>query len=563
MQSDASIEDQIRLCQERAKRDGSRIDQTYTDHAISGASMMRPGIQMLMQDAAAGKYDVVYAEALDRISRDQEDIAAIFKRLSFAGVKIITLSEGEISHLHIGLKGTMNALFLKDLADKTRRGLRGRVEQGKSGGGKSYGYDVVHAEERGGRTINEIEAAIVRRIFEDYAQGKSPKAIAFALNKEKVPGPTGKGWGQSTINGNRQRGTGILNNELYIGRLIWNRVSYPKNPDTGKRISKLNPEEDWIIQDVPDLRIIDQPLWDKAKARQGKLDKMNKPFWAKQRPRNLFSGLIKCGVCGGGVSMASQTHMGCSSARNKGTCSNRRTIHRERLEEDVLSALQGHLMDPELCEVFCEEYTKHMNRLRMDHNASLECHRREFEKVKRRLSQMVDAIADGAPVAPIKDKMHELENRRVELEKILDVAVKAPPLLHPNMAHRYRDQVGRLIESLSKPEHRAEAVEVVRSLVEKIVLTPDESENRLVADLYGDLAGILSMSAEMQGFPGMDESAIEQHKTALGLNGSVDTCLDSVNKVKLVEGELNRLNLRSSQDKLVAGVGFEPTTFRL
>lgn len=58
-------------------------------------------------------------------------------------VRIITLEDGDVSELHIGLKGTMNALFLKALADKTRRGLRGRVEAGKSGGGLTYGYDVV------------------------------------------------------------------------------------------------------------------------------------------------------------------------------------------------------------------------------------------------------------------------------------------------------------------------------------------------------------------------------------------------------------------------------------
>ena len=104
MQSDASIEDQIRLCKERAVSTGGTVIQCYTDHATSGASLMRPGIQMLMQDAASGKFDVVYSEALDRISRDQEDIAAVFKRLSFAGISIFTLSEGDISQLHIGLR---------------------------------------------------------------------------------------------------------------------------------------------------------------------------------------------------------------------------------------------------------------------------------------------------------------------------------------------------------------------------------------------------------------------------------------------------------------------------
>ncbi len=95
--------------------------------------ILRPGIQMLLQDAQAGQFDMVLAEALDRISRDQADVATLFKHLKFAGVPIVTLAEGEISELHVGLKGTMNALFLKDLAAKTHRGIRGRVEEGKSG----------------------------------------------------------------------------------------------------------------------------------------------------------------------------------------------------------------------------------------------------------------------------------------------------------------------------------------------------------------------------------------------------------------------------------------------
>lgn len=324
-QREASIEDQIRLCAERAQREGWKVVQHYTDHALSGASLMRPGIQALMRDAREESFEVVIAESLDRISRDQEDIAGLYKRLRFAGVAMLTLSEGQIGELHIGLKGTMGALYLKDLADKTRRGLRGRIEAGRSGGGNSYGYDVVPEftaagePERGARAINEREAAIVRRIFADYAAGKSPKAIALALNAEHVPGPSGKAWGPSTINGNWRRGTGVLNNELYVGRLVWNRLTYIKNPDTGKRVSRLNPEDEWIIRDVPELRLIEDALWNKVKDRQGVLRKLPE-FHRKQRPRLLLSGLLKCGVCGGGFSKVSQTHYGCSTARNKGTC---------------------------------------------------------------------------------------------------------------------------------------------------------------------------------------------------------------------------------------------------
>src|SRR5919108_1880792 len=142
-QRDASIADQLRICREFAARQGWTVTQEFTDHAISGATLLRSGFQALMRDALSRKFDVVLAESLDRFSRDQEDTAGLFKRLTFVGVRILTLSEGEITHLHVGLKGTMNAIFLKDLADKTRRGLRGRVEAGKSGGGLSCGYRVV------------------------------------------------------------------------------------------------------------------------------------------------------------------------------------------------------------------------------------------------------------------------------------------------------------------------------------------------------------------------------------------------------------------------------------
>jgi len=144
LQSSSSIDDQVRLCRERVERDGHELVQVYSDRALSGASLLRrPGTRLLMQNGTRGDFDLVYAEALDRISRDQEDIAAIFQRLGHHEITIFTLPEGQIDELHIGLKGTMNALFLKDLAFKIRRGQRGRIANGFSAGGLSYGYLVV------------------------------------------------------------------------------------------------------------------------------------------------------------------------------------------------------------------------------------------------------------------------------------------------------------------------------------------------------------------------------------------------------------------------------------
>ena len=160
-QSSASIEDQVRQCKTRIEREGWTLIQVYSDAAISGATTLRPGYQKLLEHARAGAFDVVVAEALDRLSRDQADVATLYKQLSFHGIKLMTLAEGEISELHVGLKGTMNALYLKDLAQKTHRGLEGRVRQGKSGGGICYGYKTVEGK-TGERRIDPDEAVVIR-----------------------------------------------------------------------------------------------------------------------------------------------------------------------------------------------------------------------------------------------------------------------------------------------------------------------------------------------------------------------------------------------------------------
>jgi hypothetical protein len=179
-------------------------------------------------------------------------------------------------------------------------------------------------------------------------RGKTIESDRAAAEPRWGARPSGKGWGLSTIHGNRERGTGILNNELYIGRLVWNRLRYVKDPDIGKRVSRQNLDSALSVNEVPALRIVDQTLWDKVKARQSALkikqaaDKAG--FWDRRRPRYLFSGLMKCRECGGYVKI-SENYFGCAAARNKGTCTNLTAIKCETLEEAVLGGLQHHLLD--------------------------------------------------------------------------------------------------------------------------------------------------------------------------------------------------------------------------
>ena len=549
LQSDASIEDQIRLCSEKAKSENWDVVNCYTDAGISGASLMRPGIQSLLSASMRCEFDILLTEALDRLSRDQEDIAGIFKRMEFAGIKIITLSEGEISSLHIGLKGTMNAMFLKDLADKTRRGLRGRVEKGKSGGGLAYGYKVVKKFTpqgeaiRGDREIDDTQAEIVQRIFREYAlENKSPKSIASDLNEECIACPSGKTWGQSTINGNRRRGTGILNNHLYIGELIWNRQRFIKDPSTGKRVPRFNPESEWIRKDLPELRIVPQELWDAVKAKQRTLDRKSSSLGSLKRPQYLLSGLLVCGECGGGYSKQNADRYGCSTSRNKGesVCKNKKTIKASLLEELVLKALETNLMQDELLQVFCDEYKSRLNQLRSAQKSTLSKHKSELAKLEKEKANIIQAIKDGVPADLIKDELAQTSARQDELkQQIAAQSKELRPLIHPAMGQRYRKAVNDLRLSL-KDGQGAEAKQHVRALIDKIVLTPKEDRKELSIDLHGDLAGILKIASEDKS---MKNLRLETRK--------------------LERKAINDNFLFEPSIQLVAGEGFEPPTFGL
>ncbi len=368
-QSAASIPDQIRICHRLAEERGWQVVEVFADEAISGTTQLRPEYQRMQQAAMAGRFDVLVAESQDRISRDLEHIAGLHKRMRYLGVEIVTKAEGLNSEMHIGLGGTMSELYVRNLAEKTHRGLEGRVRQGKSAGGRCYGYRLDRrplpdgSHTTGDKVIDPTEAPIVHRIFLEYDQGKSARDIAKDLNRDGVPAPRsgGKGsgmWSFSTNLGNWQRGTGILNNPLYIGQLVWNRQHFVKDPDTGKRQARMNPASDWITEEVPHLRIIDDALWTRVKQRQGAIrediltERAEDPaalhIERGHRPRYLLSGLLTCGCCGARYTMMSKTHYGCSATRNRGTCTNRETIARKDVESRVLSGLQTQLMHPDL-----------------------------------------------------------------------------------------------------------------------------------------------------------------------------------------------------------------------
>src|SRR6185295_14358022 len=109
----------------------------------------------------------------------------------------------------------------------------------------------------------------------------------------------GRPWADTTIRGQAERATGILNNALYVGRLEWNRCSYIKDPATGKRVARPNPKDLWEVVGVPTLRIVTDELWDAVKLRQNeqsyevRRDENGNALNRAHRRKFLLSGVLK------------------------------------------------------------------------------------------------------------------------------------------------------------------------------------------------------------------------------------------------------------------------------
>jgi DNA invertase Pin-like site-specific DNA recombinase len=480
-QREASIEDQLRVCGERARREGWEVVDTFSDAAVSGAMLDRPGLQALLGAAAAGKVDIVLAESLDRLSRDQEHIARIFKQVVFAGARLVTLAEGDISELHIGLKGTMGALFLKELADKTRRGLEGRIRAGRSAGTVAYGYRVVRQQrpdgepERGLREPDPAKAAIVRRIFADYAAGRSPRAIAQALNEEGVSGPGGGPWFGSTIRGRARRGDGVLRNPIYIGQLVWNRKRTVKDPVTGRELRRMNDPANHVMREVPELRLIDEDLWRRVQARLRSDVARTQPrgapaFWEQRRPRYLLSGKVFCGACGGPFYALGRDYLGCKSARRY-LCRNTARVRRAPLEARVLKALRSQLMATDLVAEFVTAFTQEWNRLASEAGQARAAREDALRDVERKIANLIDAIAEGLSPAGLKSKLDALEAQRARLAADLSDPPTVAPGLHPNLAQLYRARVAALEQALGD-KGPPDVLEAARGLIDRVVVHP-------------------------------------------------------------------------------------------
>jgi hypothetical protein len=334
---------------------------------------------------------------------------------------------------------------------------------------------------------------VIRRVFAETAAGRTPREIARKLNAEGVPSPSGGVWNASTINGSRKRGNGVLRNELYVGQLVWNRQRMLKNPDTGRRVTKTNAAGDHMREEVPHLRIVPADVWERVQAIM--TAKGGERPQDRRRPRYVFSGLVRCGQCGGSyVSIGGKyAKLGCSRRRERGDCDNIRAISVRIIEARILAALQDHLLDDGVVAEVMREYVAERRRLKANAERDASRRSRRLAEIQREYDRTVDAIAKGDLPSSAGRKLFALEEERTAIEA--EAARQSPDVIefHPALIEKYRRLVADLRTALAArdEESKAEIITSVRTLIDRVVVYPHDDPKGRDLELVGQLAGLM------------------------------------------------------------------------
>jgi hypothetical protein len=166
-------------------------------------------------------------------------------------------------------------------------------------------------------------------------------------------------------------------------------------------------------------------------------------------------------------------------------------------------------LNQELFEEFCDEFTREMNRLRMEHRASFSAAEREVERIEVRRKKLIEMVMNGVAPSEVRHETNANATRREALKAKLAAADEPPPLLHPEMTRIYRAKVTELARALQEPDSRSEATEALRGLVDAIVLTPDQAGETLQIELRGNLATMLGATVQTKRSPESDDLSLQ------------------------------------------------------
>ena len=488
LQDKTSIAGQVVNCKAIADENGWRVVKQYSDEAISGTDDSRPGYQQLLADSEAGKFDAILVDETSRLTRRPGELPSLLEILTFRNQFLMDCkgfdSREETAALLASIYGGIDSLELRKIKDRTHRGLRERHKAGFSAGGKTYGYSTesIDPEDPNAKkrhVIIEADAEIVREIFTRFADGESSRSICDDLNARNIPSPgsswkrktrRSRGWMGSALSGTAKQYTGILRRELYIGQVIWNRRKMKSVPGTSKRIAEMRPRSDWIIQDHPELRIIDDALWTRVQTRLKKA--RNAAHKKNKRPRGrpskyLLSGLMKCGECGANFIMRDTRAYACSSNTNGGRhlCDNGIRVNREIAEGAILENIKTRLLSDDAIQYITGQFKKALRKIEGQPDDSVLL-KDKLRVIDTKLMKLADAIEAVGVSGTLANRLTVLEQEKADTEVALE-RVPAPvtfmPEVLPALVQRWRELVISIEQLADNPVATLEDIEAARA----------------------------------------------------------------------------------------------------
>jgi site-specific DNA recombinase len=479
-QRETSIDDQLRAARARAETEGWHIVAQHGDEGVSGSVpvALRPGGKALLADALAARFDVLVLEGLDRLSREIGEAETITKRLEHRGIRIVGTADGYDSQasgrkvMRIA-RGLVNELYLDDLREKTHRGLAGQFDRGYHVGGVCFGYTSQPTADGRGRelVVNETQAALVLRIFEAYVAGDSARTICHRLNAEGVPSPRGGTWALSALVGDRKRGAGLLNNEIYIGRLVWNRRQWVKDPETGRRRYVDRPRDEWQVREVPELRIVPPELWAAARARD--ISRNTRPQGGAPM-KTLFAGLLRCPTCAGPMTAIDARRYGCNVRKDRGpaACDNDRAYSRRAVDAALLTVIREELLSPSALVELHRAARQAIAEL--SRPGSGEAPRARLATVQAEIGRLVDAVAQLGMSDALRARLAAAEAERAVLERQVAAARSDPTPTVEQVVATYRRQMLQLQAALESDADRDRTRALLADILAPVRLTRDE-----------------------------------------------------------------------------------------
>lgn len=493
-----SIDDQLRRCHVYAASHGYRVVSEYRDAAISGAHVERADMQRLLaasRTKSGAPFRAILVDDLSRLSRDLGNTwQIVFHDLASADVKVVDVttgmaSDGAGARLTFGAMALVNDTFLQLVRTETHRGLEGRALGGFSTGGRCYGYSTVQEENppdlehpRKRAVIHPDEAALVRRVFRLFADGTALKKIASILNEDGIAAPydggrgnkDGRGWGHTTIRA-------MLRNERYLGRCIWNQSKWVRVPGRKSRRQVKRPESEWVTTEDPALAIVPLDLWEAAQARFRRVYAT-----ARGRPAgtgrhvHLVSGLMRCGICGGSMTVVgrkekagvSYARFGCTAHYSRGAsiCANGLSISEKKASRTLVDALKEKLDRPEVVETFIASFKQRTSELNRENGAGADDADRRVRDCERRIANLTESLAKLGWSDALAAKLRDEETQLGRLRSERSAAAKDAPrvLPHPTAIAAYLKNLLALLEA-----DPTRGREILARFVAPLVMTPE------------------------------------------------------------------------------------------